>query len=155
MVQFAYYLRRVSCKPRLIFPRIKWPYCSPASLQSPWHTMFQCFCTGCEFTDYAFEITWLPHVKKWSGKKNSWRSGKSQGISLLVREKSNVWKKLGKSEILRVHFYCFPSTFAVFKHFTDMNCVALVKYCSWNCTTSWCCFFKNIIVFLHVMLTSY
>ena len=56
-----------------------------------------------------------------------------------VREKSGNFtssqgkvtslKELGKSEILRVHFYCFPSTFAVFKHFTDMNCVALVKYC--------------------------
>ena len=46
-----------------------------------------------------------------------------------IREKLILSRKLGKSEILRVHFYCFPSTFAVFKHFTDMNCVALVNYC--------------------------
>ena len=43
------------------------------------------------------------------GKKNSSRSGKSQGISLWVRENLHLWKKSGKSEILRVLIYLLPS----------------------------------------------
>ena len=41
--------------------------------------------------------------------KNSSRSGKSQGISLWVRENLHLWKKSGKSEILRVLIYLLPS----------------------------------------------
>ena len=49
-------------------------------------------------------------------KKITSRSGKSQEISLQVREKFNIWKKSGKSEILRLLIYSFPSTFTVFEY---------------------------------------
>ena len=39
------------------------------------------------------------------GKNFSLLSGKSQGISLRVRENLSLGKKLGKREILRVHIY--------------------------------------------------
>ena len=41
--------------------------------------------------------------------KNSSRSGKSQGISLLVRKNLYLWNKSGENEILRVHAYQFFS----------------------------------------------
>ena len=50
---------------------------------------------------------WWPQVRRLSGKKNSSRSEKSQGISLRVRENLSLGKKLEKSEILRVHNYSF------------------------------------------------
>ena len=57
---------------------------------------------------------WWPQVRRLSGKKNSSRSEKSQGISLRVRENLSLGKKSGRSEILRVHSYSFSSTFVVF-----------------------------------------
>ena len=38
--------------------------------------------------------------------KNSSRSGKSQGISLQVRENFSLWKKSGKSEVLSQSTFC-------------------------------------------------
>ena len=57
------------------------------------------------------------------GKKNSSRSGKSQGISLWVRENLHLWKKSGKSEILRVLIYLLPSQW----------CFCMVKNASCQC----------------------
>ena len=48
--------------------------------------------------------------------KNSSSSAKSQGISLWVRENLILWRKSGKSKILRVHIYSFLSTFIVVWH---------------------------------------
>ena len=48
--------------------------------------------------------------------KNSSSSGKSEGISLRVREILILWRKSGKSKILRVHSYSFLSTFIVVWH---------------------------------------
>ena len=63
-------------------------------------------------------MSWLPTLKDLVSlmvatgqeivreKKNSSRSGKSQGISLWVRENLHLWKKSGKSEILsRILFH--------------------------------------------------
>ena len=55
--------------------------------------------------------------------KNSSRSGKSQGISLWVRENLHLWKKSGKSEILRVLIYLLPSQW----------CFCMVKNASCQC----------------------
>ena len=57
------------------------------------------------------------------GKKNFSRSGKSQGISLWVRENLHLWKKSGKSEILRVLIYLLPSQW----------CFCMVKNASCQC----------------------
>ena len=51
-------------------------------------------------------MTWWPQVRKCLGQKFSSRSGENQGISLWVRENWSLWKKSGKSEILRVQ-YCY------------------------------------------------
>ena len=37
--------------------------------------------------------------------KNFSRSGKSRGISLLVRKNLYLWNKSGENEVLRVHAY--------------------------------------------------
>ena len=65
------------------------------------------------FNNFTMHL-WWPQVRRLSGKKNSLRSEKSQGISLRVRENLSLGKKSGKSEILRVHNYSFSSTFVVF-----------------------------------------
>ena len=63
-------------------------------------------------------MKWLPQVRKWSGEKSSSRSGRNPRISLWVRENWSVWKKSGKSEILRVQLLillCWdPSVFFYF-----------------------------------------
>ena len=63
-------------------------------------------------------MKWLPQIRKWSGEKSSSRSGRNPRISLWVRENWSVWKKSGKSEILRVQLlilFCWdPSVFFYF-----------------------------------------
>ena len=61
------------------------------------------------------------------GKKNSWRSGKSQWISLLVREKLNVWKKSGESEILRVHINLLFSLYFLILLFSNIKILLYVS----------------------------
>ena len=48
--------------------------------------------------------------------KISSRSGKSQGISVRVKENLSLGKKSGKTEILRVHIHYFFFTVNVFRH---------------------------------------
>ena len=53
------------------------------------------------------QLSWLPQFRKWSGK--------TQEISLRVKENLSLWKKSGEEWQLK----------GTFVHFTDMNCVVL------------------------------
>ena len=72
------------------------------------------------------------------GKKHSSRSGKSQGISLWVRENLHLWKKSGKSEILRVLIYLLPS----------QRCFCMVKNASCQSILFPCCV-KKLSIHVH------
>ena len=61
-------------------------------------------------------------------KRNSSRSGKSQGISLWVRENLHLWKKSGESEILRVLIYLLPSQWC-FCMVKNVSCQSILFPC--------------------------
>ena len=100
---------------------------------------------------------WWPQVRRFSGKKKFFKVRESQGISLRVRENLSLGKKSGKSEILRVRNYFFPllllfsDRWNSFVHFTDMDHVVLVEYCSWNWTTSCVGFSRKSVLFAHIV----
>ena len=57
--------------------------------------------------------------------QNCTMSGKRQGISLRVGENLSLWKKSGKSVILRLRIS--SNIYNTFVHFTDVNHVVLVE----------------------------
>ena len=68
-----------------------------------------CFCHTVVFWFWFFSFCWilLRHMQNETLAGSG--QGKSQGISLRVMKKLNLWKKSGKSEILRVHIYSLNS----------------------------------------------
>lgn len=88
------------------------------------------------FRSWGNTHSWLPQVRKWSGK--------SQGISLLVRENLSLWRKSGKSKILRVYIYSFLSTFIIVWH--------LKLFCSFYGRESHC-IVRMLFMVLHAVLT--
>ena len=102
---------------------------------------------------FALSHACLPQVR---GKKFLQGQGKVRKFHFnKVRENLSLWKKSGKSKILRVHIYYLPSRFVVFWHLKFFGTFYGHEACCIHEIEQWTDVGFSLPSFLHIMLGNY